>query len=407
MSSDSDMKYVIIVPDGMGDDPVPELNNRTPLEASATPWMDAMAGVSEIGLTKTAPEGMAPGSDVANLAVLGYPPEKVYSGRAPFEAAAMGVALGPDDLAFRLNLVSLDDNYTIMADHSANHISSAEAELIVNSLRPHIESLGFSIHQGVSYRHLLVWRHGPDGLVTTPPHDFPDQPIDRRLPVGPESEALLKLLIMSWKVLEHHPVNLERVKGGLRPANSVWTWGQGKRPRMEPLTRTYGITGSVVAAVDLMKGIGVYAGLTPVHVPGATGYVDTNYEGKVEAALNALETQDLVFLHVEAPDEASHSGDLALKIQAIEDFDRRVVGPLLEGLDRKGPWRLMLMPDHRTPVKKRTHTADPVPFLIVDSSQWTGRTETPGAFSEAGAEAAGKFVPDASDLIKVLFDRKD
>jgi 2,3-bisphosphoglycerate-independent phosphoglycerate mutase len=399
------MKYVIMVPDGMADDPIPELDDRTPLEAASTPNMDAMASAGEIGTTKTAPEGMAPGSDVANLSVLGYSPKSMYTGRAPFEAASMGVPLGPDDLAFRLNLVTLEDNFTVMADHSANHISTEEASSIVATLRPCAEKLGFTLHQGVSYRHLLVWRHGPDGLVTHPPHDFPGSPIDRRLPSGYRSETLLKLIIASWKALESHPVNLDRKRSGLKPANSVWPWGQGKRPRMAPLTATYGITGSVIAAVDLMKGIGVYAGLTPVDVPGATGYVDTDYQGKVEAALEALRTQDFVFLHVEAPDEASHSGDMNLKIQAIEDFDRQVVGPLLEGLHTQGPWRALLMPDHRTPVKKRTHTADPVPFVIVDSSQWQHRTEEAGAFSESRAEASGNFVPEASDLIKLLFGR--
>lgn len=407
MSLASKKKYLILVPDGMADALDPEGENGTSLETAKTPWMDRMAAAGLIGLTRTIPRGMDPGSDVANLSIMGYSPSEVYTGRAPFEAASMGVGLGADDLAFRLNLVTLDRNYTIMADHSADHISSPEAKEIVASIAPMVESVGLQLVAGVSYRNLMVWTNGPEGCVTNPPHDFPGRPIDDRLPSGPGASVLLRIIIKSWKILEHHPVNLRRVKRGQGPANSVWPWGQGKPPRVRTLNEQFGITGSVVAAVDLVKGIGEYAGLECIDVPGATGYLDTNYEGKVEAAFATLKEKDFVFLHVEAPDEAGHSGQRDLKIKAIEDFDERIAGPILRGLQEFGDWRILLMPDHQTPVATRLHSSEPVPFILLDSDQWNASSdEEVPRFSETRAQATGRYIDDATKMVRILLERE-
>jgi len=405
MSSDCETKYLILVPDGMADPLSDQEDNATPLKVAKTPWMDKMASAGIVGLARTVPEGMDPGSDVANLSIMGYSPKQVYTGRAPFEAASMGVGLGENDVAFRLNLVTLERNYTVMVDHSADHISSPEAREIVASLAPMVESLGLHLVAGISYRHLLVWTNGPIGCVTYPPHDFLGHSIDSRFPAGPGADVLLRMIVRSWKLLEQHPVNARRMKRGQRPANSVWPWGQGKPPKIRKLNERFGVTGAVVAAVDLVRGIGEYAGLESIEVPGATGYLDTNYQGKVEAALEVLKTKDFVFLHVEAPDEAGHSGQRDLKIKAIEDFDEKIAGPILAGLKDFERWRILLMPDHLTPVMTRIHSAEPVPFIVLDSAQWDPARDTLQPFTEEVARASGTFVPDASKLIEVLLER--
>lgn len=406
MSSDSKTKYLILVPDGMADPFEGEESLATPLATAKTPWMDKMAATGVVGLARTVPEGMDPGSDVANLSIMGYSPKEVYTGRAPFEAASMGVGLGRNDVAFRLNLVTLERNYTIMSDHSADHISTPEAKEIVASLAPMIEGLGLHLVAGISYRHLLVWSDGPAGCTTYPPHDFLGRSVDAHLPSGPGSNVLVRMIVKSWKLLEQHPVNLQRLKRAQKPANSVWPWGQGTPPRIRTLGDRFGVTGATVAAVDLVKGIGEYAGLTAIEVPGATGYLDTNYQGKVESALDVLKDKDFVFLHVEAPDEAGHSGQKDLKIRAIEDFDEKVAGPILEGLKTFERWRILLMPDHQTPVGTRIHSSDPVPFILLDSSQWDPAKEAARSFTEQAAHATGTFVPDAAKLIEVLFEQE-
>lgn len=407
MSSDSKVKYLILVPDGMADSPISELGDVTPLKAAKTPWMDKMAAAGDIGLTRTVPQGMDPGSDIANLSIMGYSPLKVYTGRAPFEAASMGVKLRENDLAFRLNLVTLERNYTMMADHSADHISTQEAGEIIAFLAPEIESMGLSVLPGVSYRNLLVWRNGPEGCVTHAPHDFPGEEVAGHFPSGNGADVLLRLIVKSWKLLEEHPINQRRKIRCQGVANSIWPWGQGKPPRIKTLKERFGITGSVVAAVDLIRGIGKYAGLEMRDVEGATGYLDTNYQGKVDAALNALKKQDFVFLHVEAPDEASHSGQLDLKMKAIEDFDEKIVGPIIEGMQQFPRWRILLMPDHHTPTATRVHTSDPVPFILLDSKQWK---KAPGnaanSFSEDAATAVGKIIDDATKMIEILLNRE-
>ncbi len=407
MSSDSRTKYLILVPDGMADSPIADGGRETPLAAAETPWMDRMASAGTIGLARTVPEGMHPGSDVANLAIMGYSPREVYTGRAPFEAASIGVELKSNDLAFRLNLVTLEGNFTVMADHSADHISTGEAHEIVDSLIPVAESLGLTLMPGVSYRNLLVWPNGPKDCITHAPHDFPAEPLATRLPAGQCADVLLRLIIKSWRILEDHPVNQRRIKRGQGPANSVWPWGQGTPPAVKTVTERFGITGTVVAAVDLVRGIGKYAGLEVVDVPGATGYLDTNYQGKVRAALDALQDKDFAFLHVEAPDEAAHSGQRDLKIKAIEDFDEKVVGPALAGLAAFPRWRVLLTPDHRTPTTTRVHSAEPVPFILLDSGQWDPKAKAAKRpFTEETATASGTMVEDASKLIEILLDRQ-
>jgi 2,3-bisphosphoglycerate-independent phosphoglycerate mutase len=406
MLSDSRTKFLILVPDGMADSVSSDGEGGTPLQEAATPWMDKMASQGTIGLTYTVPQGMEPGSDVANLSIMGYSPREVYSGRAPFEAASMGIWLGPNDLAFRLNLVTLERNYTVMSDHSADHISNTEARELTASLAPMIEDMGLNVFSGVSYRNLLVWKNGPEGCVTHAPHDFPGEQVFPHFPSGKGSDVLLRLIIKSWKILEDHPVNQRRKSRGQGIANSVWPWGQGKPPRLKTLKEPFGITGSVVAAVDLIRGIGQYTGLDAVLVPGATGYLDTNYAGKVQATIEAIKDKDFVFVHVEAPDEAAHSGQRDLKIKAIQDFDEKIVGPILEGLSAFPHWRILLMPDHQTPVSTRVHSIGAVPFILLDSGQWNPALEdTPVAFTEQAAQEAGKIVDEASEMIHLLLNR--
>jgi 2,3-bisphosphoglycerate-independent phosphoglycerate mutase len=406
MCSDSKTKYLILVPDGMSDVITADPSVDTCLKIARTPWMDKMASAGLIGLTRTVPEGMSPGSDVANLSIMGYSPSKSYTGRAPFEAASMGVALESNDVAFRLNLVTLDRNFTVMADHSADHITTQEANALSGALAPVMESFGLMLFPGISYRNLLVWPEGPDDCVTHPPHDFPGDLLAGKLPSGPGSDVLLRIIIKSWKVLDNHPVNQRRIKRCQGPANSVWPWGQGKPPKIRTVTQRFGITGTVVAAVDLVRGIGKYAGLEVVDVPGATGYLDTNYQGKVDAALNALKTHDFAFLHVEAPDEAGHSGQVDLKVKAIEDFDEKIVAPVMTGLQEFPSWRVLLMPDHCTPVGTRIHSAEPVPFVLVDSGQWDPSRDATHGFSEQEAAVSGRAVEDASKMVEILLGQE-
>lgn len=364
------MKYVILVGDGMGDLPIPELDDRTPLEAAATPVMDFLARRGRLFRLQTVPEGFAPGSDVANLSLLGYRPVDCYSGRAPLEAASMGVELPPDAIAFRCNLVTLEENSGAlkMADYSAGHIETAGAAELIGLLEEKLGSEYCRFYPGVSYRHLLVWRRDCAGLITAPPHDHSGRDVaalwQRYLAVP----GLGEVVSQAAALLAAAPLNQRRREAGVNPANAIWLWGEGKPPAMRTLREQYGVSGALISAVDLLKGIGVYAGMEIIQVPGATGYLDTNYAGKVAAALDALNRHDLVFVHIEAPDEVSHQGDLAKKLQAIEDFDSRVVGPVLEGLQRRGePFRLAVTMDHFTPLSTKTHADLPVPFCLFDS----------------------------------------
>ena len=392
-------KYLILVGDGMADYPIEELGGKTPLEAARTPHMDRIAAC-RVGLVQTIPPGMDPGSDIANLALLGYEPHVYPKGRAPLEAASMGVKLGSDQVAFRLNLVTLDrktDDEMIMVSHSSGDIPTPEAAEIVETLKQEILFPGISIHQGVAYRHLLVWDNGPENDRTIPPHDVLGQNMASYLNQAP-GDPLVRLIRDSWKILEDHPINRARRETGLNEANSIWLWGQGKAPKLTPFRESYGLSGGVISAVDLINGIGIYAGFTPIHVEGATGFLDTNYLGKAKEGLKGLENLDFLYLHVEAPDEAGHAGSYEEKIQAIEYFDEKVVGTVLEGLERFEDYRVMVVSDHLTPVSMRTHAHEPPPFA------WATRGElnAPGQglpFSEAAAKESGLLFEKGHELM--------
>jgi 2,3-bisphosphoglycerate-independent phosphoglycerate mutase len=384
------LKHVILVGDGMGDYPLEELGGRTPLEAAETPNMDRVAACG-IGRVRTIPEGMPPGSDVANLSLMGYDPRRYLTGRSPLEAASMGVELAPDEVAFRMNLVTLErrsDDEAVITTHSAGDITTGEGRLLVEALRGELEDERIALHPGVAFRHLLVWKDGPQEAQTIPPHDVLEQNMGHYLAAA-DRDPVVALIRRSWDLLESHPVNEERRNRGLSPATSVWLWGQGKPPAMPPFESRYGLRGGVISAVDLIKGIGMYAGFRPIHVEGATGFLDTNYEGKVREALSALETEDLIFLHVEAPDEAGHSGHAGTKVTAIERFDARIVGPMLEGLEAMGSdYRVLVASDHYTPIVRRTHTPEPAPFAWARKGELSDpRPVRP--FTEAEAERSG------------------
>lgn len=400
-------KYLILIGDGMSDWPIASLGNRTPLEAAEKPNLDYMASHGALGMVQVVPKDMYPGSDVSNLSIVGYDPRKVYTGRSPLEAASMGIQLGKDDVAVRCNIVALknDGSDSEMEDFSAGHISSSEAAGLLGDLQSRVEGRGVRFHPGISYRNLMVWPNGNDAVKTTPPHDIHGKKITEYLPKGEGAEFLLDLMEISREVFDDHPLNRKRLAEGKLPGNSIWLWGQGKAPRIEPFREKYGLDGSVVAAVDLIKGIGVYCGLDVVHVPGATGYVDTNYRGKAEYALRELERKDFVLIHVEAPDEAGHNGNAADKVRAIERIDEEMLGPILSRAKDGGDLHLLVLPDHPTPVAIRTHTQEPVPFVFypppAGMSAFTGRR-----YTEADARSTGLFVDVGTRLIGHLFGRE-
>jgi len=381
------MKYLILLGDGMADEPIAALNGKTPLQVAKTPHMDSLAKKGILGLAQTVPPGFAPGSDVANLSVFGYDPAQYYSGRSPLEAVSMGVELGPDDVAFRINLVWLEAHYgkLYMGDFSAGHIGTEDARQLIQSLAQELNDDEFSFYPGISYRHLLVWHGGRDALQCTPPHDISTQCINDFLPRGEGAESLLHLMNSAQMLLSQHPVNAARAARDELPANSVWFWGQGRRPQMPTYRQRFNISGAVISAVDLIRGLGVCAGLDILEVPGATGYIDTNYLGKGQVAVAALAQRDFVYVHVEAPDEAAHGGLLEEKIAAIENFDEQVVGTVLKSLDQLGDCRLLVLPDHPTPVELRTHTAKDVPYILFDSRQQKDQRAT--GYSEESAQA--------------------
>jgi len=396
------MKYIVVLGDGMADYPRPELGNLTPLQYAKTPHMDRLAASGETGMVQTVPEGFPPSSDVANLAVMGYAPEKYYTGRSPLEAASMGVELAKEDIAWRCNLVTLSDepDYAAkhMVDYSSGEITSEEARVLIEAVQAELGTEDKRFYPGISYRHLMVWQHGPEATIVTPPHDISGRVVQDYLPSGVGGDILLKIMQQSYRLLKDHPVNRSRMERGLPPANSVWLWGQGKKPQLPLFKDLYHLDGAVIAAVDLIMGIGVCAGMQVIQVPGATGNIHTNFKGKAEAALKALrDGADFAYLHVEAPDEAGHQGKTELKVQAIEELDRQVLGLLLDGLADFSDYRIMLLPDHPTPLSIRTHTAEPVPYVIAGSStaKATGQT-----FSESAAAATGIMVPDGPSLMR-------
>ncbi len=424
------MKYIILLGDGMSDYPIDELGGKTPLQVAKTPNMDFLASNGICGLARTVPDGFPPGSDVANLSAFGYNPVECYTGRAPLEAASIGVTLHPDDVAMRCNLVTLEngsdglfnlktspfppgmgdggmeqiskpgrdegiENFPgnlIMKDFSAGHIKTEEASKIIQHLDAELGSSEFRFYPGVSYRHLLVWKGGNERVKTTPPHDITGKQVSAYLPTGEGQEKLFDLMKASQKLLAGNSIN--------PAATSIWLWGQGKAPSMETYQKKFGLSGSVISAVDLMKGIGIYAGLDVINVPGATGWIDTNYKGKAEYALKSLAVKDFVYVHVEAPDEAAHNGMLKEKIAAIEAFDELVVGTVLKNSGKIGDFKLLVLPDHPTPVSLKTHTSDPVPFILYDSRN--SKNSTIKNYDEASAKSTGLFVKDGFKLMEMM-----
>lgn len=403
------MKYIVIIGDGMADRPLRELGGLTPLKKAHTPNMDRLARKSIVAKVKTIPAGFPPGSDVANLSILGYDPGRYYSGRAPLEAASMGITLSESDVAYRCNLVTLGFNNeeTIMVDYSAGHISSEEARELIQSVGQELGTDNLRFYPGISYRHLMVWSNGEGDIACTPPHDITGRDIAAYLPRGDGDTILRKLMDESVDILNEHQVNKNRVRDGKRPANSIWFWGQGKRPAIPAFQDKYGVSGSLISAVDLTKGLGIYAGFKIINVPGATGYIDTNYRGKADAAIDALRERDFVYIHIEAPDEAGHNGNLKDKIQAIEDIDEKVIGPVLERAEKLFPeFRMLVMPDHATPIEVKTHTDDWIPCMIFDSA---GRIKGKGhkSYSEdICTEAAVKTFTEGHRLMDFFITGK-
>ena len=396
------MKYAVLIGDGMADEPLEKLGGRTPLEVADIPNMREIARKGQTGLIRTIPPGMPPGSDVATLSVLGYDPKKYYSGRAPLEAAKLGIKLGPGEVAFRCNLITVEGES--IADYAGGHITSEEAGELMALLGRQMSTPTVRFYPGVGYRHICVMK-GADmvGVDCTPPHDVIGQPVKNHMPRGDGAGLLVDLMERSRDLLEGHEINNTRLSRGQRPANMIWLWGQGVTPQMPSFKDRFGVEGSVISAVDLLNGIAKLVGLELVEVPGATGYYDTNYEGKGTYAIKSLEERDFVLVHVEAPDEAGHNGDLDQKIEAIENFDRLVVGPLMRTLGDGPHYRLMVLPDHPTPIRLRTHTGDPVPFA------WCGQG-IPGSgaqgFSERGAASSSLRVDEGHMLMGRFIDGK-
>jgi 2,3-bisphosphoglycerate-independent phosphoglycerate mutase len=387
------VKYVILQCDGMPDRPIEALGGKTPLEAAPTPNLDRLAREGRFGRCAVIPKGFPPGSDIGNLSIFGYDPAVYFTGRSPLEAAAMGVALGPEDVAFRCNLVTLrgDNEDAVMEDFACGHIPDAESHAIVKRLDEKLGSDRFKFYPGVSYRHILVWRGGTEKMATAPPHDITDRPVAPHLPRGEGADVLLDLMARSREVLASDPVNRARAARGERSASSIWLWGQGRATKLPPFASLHGLRGGAISPVDIIRGIAVLAGMTIIRVPGITGWIDTNYEGKASYALDALKEFDLVFIHVEGTDESAHQGDVASKVKAITDVDARLLGPLLKGITRLGEHRVMVISDHPTPCAIKTHSPEPVPFAIWPAPPGRPKSGAPG-YTEAAAEASELFV---------------
>lgn len=407
----SEKKYIIVLGDGMADEPIASLGGKTPLEYADTPALDRLSRFSEIGMVHTIPEGMKPGSDTANLAVLGYDPKIYYSGRSPLEALSIGVPMKDTDVALLCNIVTLSEEdvpfeeRTIL-DHSSGEISTQDCTVLLEAVKRELEDETYQFYAGTSYRHCLIWNKGTVTELSQP-HDVLGQVIGQYLPAD---EKLLFMMKRSYEILVNHPINIERKKKGLNPANCCWFWGAGTRPGLSSFEEKNHLKGMMVSAVDLLKGIAAGAGMGVAQVEGANGGLHTNYEGKVQAALDALKDGfDFVYIHVEAPDEMGHQGSVEKKVQAVEYLDKRVIGPLTQSLDTEGiPYRLLVMPDHPTPIRVRTHTADSVPFLLYDSTKlYDSGDEKQGSlkYNEKDARAAGNFIPLGHTIIDRLFEK--
>ena len=399
------MKYIVVLGDGMADEPIPELGNKTPLDAAATPVMDALAGAGIIGTVQNVPAGMAPGSDVANLSVLGYDPAANYSGRSPLEALSVGVQMDEDDVIFRSNIVTLTESepyaQKTILDHSSGEISTEDADVLMDAIRAKFNSDTFQFYTGTSYRHILVWKGGRVCQLE-PPHDHLGKVIGQYLP---QEVALRRMMEESFDILNNHPLNLARAAHGKHKANSLWFWGAGTKPRVQNFYEKTGLKGAMISAVDLLKGIAVGAGMEVCQVPGATGSIDTNYEGKAQAAIDALlcDGCDYVYIHVEAPDEMGHQGRTQDKVKSIEYLDSRLIARVKQAMEEANEdFRILVLPDHPTPIRIRTHTADPVPYLLYDSTRQLKKRER---FTEEAARNANNFEPNGYRLLEKLMER--
>ncbi len=400
------MKYIVVLGDGMADYKLDELGGKTPLQYAKKPHIDALARKAEVGLCKTVPDGFKPGSDVANLSVMGYDPKDCYTGRSPLEAVSIGIKLAPTDVTLRCNLVTVSDEEPYeekrMLDYSAGEISTAEAGELIQFLKAHLDAEDMTLYAGVSYRHCLVVHNGKTGHELTPPHDISGKPVKGRLPLGPYGERYLSMMKRSYELLKDHPINRARIAAGKNPANSVWFWGEGTKPALENFREKFGLQGGVISAVDLVKGIGILAGMQVIDVEGATGNYDTNFAGKADAALGALlGGLDFVYIHMEAPDECGHQGDIAHKVYSIEQIDEKVVAPLVRGLKEAGePFKMLICPDHPTPIAVRTHVADPIPYLLYSSEE--ERSNGAESYDEDAAAKTGMFVPAGCMLLQKM-----
>ena len=396
------MKYIVILGDGMADEPVDELGGKTPLEVAVKPAIDYLAQHGEVGMVKTVPDGIAPGSDAANLSVMGYDPRVYYSGRSPLEAVSMGVSLANDDVTFRCNLVTLSDDEPYaaktMIDYSSDEITTEEAAGLIRTIQEHFGNDELHYYPGRSYRHLLVWNKGKTGHVLTPPHDILEKKIGSYLPSSGYSGTLLRMMEDSVHLFKDHPVNIKRKEKGLRPATSIWLWGEGKRPVLSDFREKYHLKGSVISAVDLVLGIGICAGLEPVEVEGATGNMHTNFSGKAQAAVQQLLSgKDFVYLHIEAPDECGHRHEVENKVRSIEIIDSDIVTPIKEALDKSGEdYSIMVLPDHPTPLRLRTHTSNPVPYIIYRNNL---KQQGAATYTEKTGAATGIYLDEGFRLM--------
>lgn len=398
------MKYLVVLCDGMADYPIESLGGKTPLEAAETPNMDKLAATAKVGLVKTVQDGMKPGSDVANLSVLGYDPMIYYTGRSPLEAGSIGIDMKETDVSLRCNLVTLSgepayEDKTIL-DYCADDISTEEARILIDYIEANLGNEIFKFYTGVAYRHCLIWANGTTDLGgLTPPHDITGKPIKEYIPTvhSKNADALYDLMVRSYDLLKNHPVNLERIKQGKRPANSIWLWGEGVRANLDNFFEKFGLHGSMISAVDLLKGIGKFSGMRNVDVKGATGYIDTNFEGKAEAAIEEFRSgQDFVYIHVEAPDECGHRNEVENKVKSISLIDKKILGPVVNALKEMDNFKVLVMPDHATPLSLRTHTNDPIPFMIYNSSKKENGVE---AFDEKHAKETGVYVEEGFKIM--------
>ena len=398
------MKYIVVLYDGMADYPVPKFDGKTPMEMAKKPNLDRLARNGEVGLVKTVAEGLKPGSDIANMSVLGYNPKECYTGRSPLEAVSIGVNMADTDIIFRCNLVTLSDEEDYeaktMVDYSAGDISTADATEIIKSVQEHFGNDIFSFYAGVAYRHCLVWKNGTLDLGSmTPPHDISGRVIGEYLSKSENADELIAMMKKSYDFLMEHPVNKRRIAEGKRPANSIWLWGEGTKPSLPDFKAKYGVDGSIISAVDLLKGIAKCANMSAPDVDGATGYIDTNFDGKADCAIEELKSKDFVYIHLEAPDECGHRNEPDNKVKAIEIIDEKILGKILPALEEYDDYKIMVLPDHPTPIITMTHASDPVPYMIYRKS--TAKDNGIESFTEINAKNTGKYI----DIGYTLMDK--